>query len=141
MSETVGTLYEQGLERYQAGESAETLIPIFKEICDRAKKNAAAWSSLAWLYLLAEKPYQALKAAQKGVKIDKNAPQARINLALAMLETGQKGVRPHVEAALQMMAMNAEIRQEVEENLTDGLQRRPEWEELQKIQYWLSGGQ
>ncbi|MDB9314490.1 hypothetical protein PN462_15365 [Spirulina sp. CS-785/01] len=137
MSESVASLYESGLERYQAGESPETLIPVFKEICDRARKNAAAWSSLAWLYLLADKPNQALRAAQKSVKMDKKAPQVRINLALAMLETGQKGVRTHIEAAQEMMALSSEIRQDIEENIADGLNRKPDWEALHRVKQWL----
>ncbi|MCW6038681.1 hypothetical protein K4A83_20740 [Spirulina subsalsa FACHB-351] len=137
MSESVASLYESGLERYKSGESPESLIPVFKEICDRAKKNAAAWSSLAWLYLLTNKPNQALKAAQKGVKLDKNAPQARVNLVLAMLDAGQKGVRPHVEVIQQMIGVSSEVRQELAESIEDGLSRKPDWASLQRVKAWL----
>ncbi|WP_017305006.1 tetratricopeptide repeat protein [Spirulina subsalsa] len=137
MSESVASLYESGLERYKAGESPESLIPVFKEICDRAKKNAAAWSSLAWLYLLTDKPNQALKAAQKGVKLDKNAPQARVNLVLAMLDAGQKGVRPHIEVIQQMIGVSSEVRQELAESIEDGLSRKPDWASLQRLKAWL----
>lgn len=138
MPDSVASLYESGLERYQAGESPETLIPVFREICDRARKNPAAWSSLAWLYLLCNKGKQALSAAQKGIKLDPNAPQARINLALAMLETGEKGVRAHVEAAQEMMAASPEIRQDIIDNIEDGLTRKPDWTALQRIKAWLT---
>ncbi|MBP0019962.1 MAG: hypothetical protein J7647_20720 [Cyanobacteria bacterium SBLK] len=137
MVESVASLYENGLERYKNGESPESLIPVFKEICDRAKKNATAWSSLAWLYLLVDKPQQALKAAQKGVKLDKNSPQGRINLALALLDTGTKGVRDHIEAVQRVMAFSAEVRQEIQENIQDGLERKPDWDNLIRIQKWL----
>lgn len=139
MTESVADLYQAGLERYNAGEDPETLIPVFKEICDRAKKNAAAWSSLAWLYLLTDNPSAALRAAQKGVKVDSRAPQARINLALALLDCGEKGVRPHIEAAQEMMAMSTELRDDVAENIQDGLSRRPDWESLLRVQKWLFG--
>ncbi|HAC64454.1 MAG TPA: hypothetical protein DCF68_13175, partial [Cyanothece sp. UBA12306] len=70
-----------------------------------------AWACLAWLYLLTDKPERALKAATRSVKIDDRPPQARINLALAMLDTGAKGVRPHIEAAEQMMSLDEGLRQ------------------------------
>jgi predicted Zn-dependent protease len=137
MTETIESLYEQSLERYQAGEDPATLIPAFQELCDRAPRNAAFWTSLAWLYLLEDKPKSALKAAQKAVKCDKSAPQARINLALAMLETDSKGVRPHIEAVQEMLAVSDELRQDVEANLKDGLERKPDWPSLKRIQTWL----
>ena len=43
MTETVGSLFEESLERYKAGEEVATLIPAFKEVCDRAPKSSAAW--------------------------------------------------------------------------------------------------
>jgi predicted Zn-dependent protease len=138
MSETVTpeALFEKGLERYQAGESPETLIPVFKEICDRAKKNSPAWTCLSWLYLLADKPNSAYKAAQKAVKLNPEDPQARVNLSIAMLENGQKGVRTHVEIA-QRMAMIPELRTELEESFADGLKRKPDWSSLQRVQSWV----
>ncbi len=140
MTESVASLYESGLERYKAGEDPQALIPLFKEICDRSTKSSPAWCSLAWLYLLADKPEQALKAAQRSVKLDRNSAQARVNLALAMLETDTKGVRDHVEAAQRFMAVDNETRQEIAENLNDGLERRPDWKSLQRVQNWLTGG-
>jgi predicted Zn-dependent protease len=137
MTETVATLLESGIERYNAGESPETLIPYFQDLCDRAPKTAAAWSSLAWLYLLSDKPKQALKAAQKSVKLDSKAPQARINLVLAMLETETSGVRSHIEVAQQIMALDAQIRQDIEENIQDGLTRKPDWKSLERVKNWL----
>jgi predicted Zn-dependent protease len=137
MTDIVTSLFESSLERYQAGESPETLIPVFKDICDRAPKNATGWACLAWLYLLVNKPKSALKAAQKSVKLEPRAPQGRINLVLAMLETGEKGVRPHIEVAQQIMGIDQKIRQDVVENLEDGLTRKPDWENLQRVKSWL----
>ena len=75
MTETANFTLEQGLERYQQGESAASLLPEFKQLSDRSPKNAAVWSCLAWLYMLTDKPELALKAAQKAVKLDKVSPK------------------------------------------------------------------
>jgi len=139
MTQTVDALFEEGIERYKAGESAESLIPAFKLVCDRAPKNSAAWTCLAWLYLLEDRSSAALKAAQRAVKLNPQDPQARINLALAMLESGKAGVRKHVEAAGQVMFSVKEIRDEVEHSLNEGLQRRPDWSSLLRVQSWLFG--
>lgn len=134
---TVETLFDQALERYRSGESAATLIPTFKEICDRTPKTSAAWTCLSWLYLLDSKPTPAYKAAQKAVKLNPQDPQARINLAIAMLETAQKGVRQHIEVAGQIVMAVPELRQEVEQNFEEGLSRRPDWKSLQRVKQWL----
>ncbi|MEC4985260.1 MAG: hypothetical protein SAJ37_02465 [Oscillatoria sp. PMC 1068.18] len=137
MTDTVTNLFESGFERYQAGEDPEALIPVFKEICDRSPKLSAAWSSLAWLYLLTDKADLALRAAQKAVKLDVNAPQARINLVLAMLETGKKGVRDHIEIALQMASLDPQVRSDLQENIQDGFNRKSDWQSLKKVEQWL----
>jgi predicted Zn-dependent protease len=137
MTETVETLFDQGIERYQAGESPATLIPVFKDVCERAPKSSPAWTCLAWLYLLDSKPSQALKAAQKAIKLNPQDPQARINLAIAMLETAKTGVREHVELASQLIMAVPELRDEVKKNFEDGLHRKPDWKSLQRIQNWL----
>lgn len=134
---TVEALFDQGLERYRAGESAATLLPVFKEVCDRTPKTSAAWTCLSWLYLLDNKPSQAYKAAQKAVKLNPQDPQARINLAIAMLETAQKGVREHVEVAGQIVLAVPELREEVEQNFEEGLSRKPDWKSLIRVRNWL----
>jgi predicted Zn-dependent protease len=136
-SETVDALFERGLERYRAGESAAALLPTFKEICDRMPKNSSAWTCLAWLYLLDNKPTQAQKAAQKAVKLNPQDPQARVNLAVALLETAQKGVRDHVEIAAQVVMAVPEMKQEVEQNFKEGLSRKPDWKSLKRVQSWI----
>lgn len=138
MTESITSLFDSGLQRYNAGEGPDTLLPVFKEICDRSPKTAAAWSCLAWLYLLDNKPEQAYKAALKGVKLDHSAPQARVNLAVAMLETGQAGVRKHIDVAKQLMAIDPQVRRDLSESIEDGLNRKPDWESLKRVQGWLS---
>ena len=139
MTETITPeqLYQAGVERYQAGEPPEVLIPVFKEICERASKNSNAWTSLAWLYLLDNKPAPAYKAAKKAVKLNPHDPQALINLVIAMLETNQTGVRPHVEKAQQLLMASSEWAEEVQKNFEDGLKRKPDWKSLNRVKSWL----
>ena len=137
MSESINELYDQGLEKYQAGENIEDLIIYFRELRDRAPKNSAIWCSLAWLYLLADKPNSALKAAQKSVKLDKKAPQARINLAIALLESGKSGVREHIDAAQETIGLSSEIKEDILKNLEDGLARKPDWKAVNRVKNWL----
>jgi tetratricopeptide (TPR) repeat protein len=133
---TVEDLFNQGLERYNAGEAVVTLIPVFKEVCDRAQRNSPALTCLAWLYLLEGKSTLALKAAQKAIKLNPQDPQARINLVMAMLDTNQKGVRPHIEI-IQQILMVPELREEVENSFADGLKRKPDWASLIKVKSWV----
>ena len=137
MTDTVDSLFDTGLERYKAGEAATSLIPVFKEVCDRSPKSSSAWTCLAWLYLLDNKPSFAYKAAQKAVKLNPQDPQARVNLAVAMLETGQKGLRQHVDLAQQLIFVNSEWHEEVKDSIEDGLSRKPDWQSLAKIKSWL----
>lgn len=137
MTNTVDSLFDTGLERYKAGEPAADLIPVFKEVCDRAPKASAAWICLSWLYLLENKPNLAFKAAQKAVKINPQDPQARVNLAVAMLETGEKGLRQHIDITQQLMLVNPEWRDEIQSSIEDGLSRKPDWQSLAKVKNWL----
>jgi predicted Zn-dependent protease len=139
MTQSVDSLFESAIERYKAGEEPKALIPVFKDICDRTPKSSASWTCLAWLYLLEEQPNSALKAAQKAVKLSPQDPQARINLASAMLEAGSKGVREHIEIVQQIITLDPEIRQEIVDNIQDGLTRKPDWSSLIRIQKWLFG--
>ncbi len=137
MTETIDSIFETALERYKAGEDPANLIPVFKEICDRAPKSSAAWACLAWLYLLNDKPTPAYKAAQKAVKLHPQDAQARVNLAVAMLETSQTGVRQHVDLVMQLIMVDSEIRDEIKQSIADGLSRKPEWKSLQRVKNWL----
>lgn len=137
MTQTVESLFDTGLERYKAGEAVDSLIPVFKEVCDRAPKTSAAWICLAWLYLLDNKPNLAYKAAQKAVKLNPQDPQARVNIALAMLDTGQKGLREHIDIAQQLIFVNPEWRDEIKSSIEDGLTRKPDWQSLTKVKNWL----
>ncbi|MEO0457899.1 MAG: tetratricopeptide repeat protein [Cyanobacteria bacterium P01_A01_bin.114] len=139
MAQTVETLFDEGIQRYKAGESAADLIPFFKEICDRAPKNSAAWTCLAWLYLLNDKPNAGYKAAQKAVKLNPQDPQARINLSIAILDSDRSGVREHVDMASRVITAVDELKTEIQQNLEEGLSRKPDWKNLQKVQKWILG--
>lgn len=137
MTQTVETLFDEGIERYKKGEDPAELIPVFKEVCDRAPKSAAAWACLAWLYLLTDKPNAGLKAAQKAVKLNPQDPQGRVNLAVAMLDAGKPGVREHVEIASQVMTVADDLKKEVMDSINDGLVRKPDWKSLSRVKQWL----
>lgn len=137
MTQTPEELYTEGLERYKAGEEPKTLIPFFKEITNRAPKSSSSWISLSWLYLLEKKPKSAYKAAKTGIKLNPDDPQGRINLALAMLEMGEKGVRPHVERAQQMIMADSDWLEEIKSNIKDGFEKRADWPSLSRVQSWL----
>ncbi len=137
MTQTPEELYKEGLERYKAGEDPKNLIPLFKEITNRSPKSSSSWISLSWLYLLDQKPKSAHKAAKTGVKLNPDDPQGRINLALAMLEIGEKGVRPHIDRAQQMIMADSDWLEEIKNNIKDGFDRRAEWPSLSRVKSWL----
>ncbi|MEG4283048.1 hypothetical protein QUB68_07960 [Microcoleus sp. A006_D1] len=130
-------LFKEGFDRYQAGEAPANLIPVFKEVCEKSPKNGNAWASLSWLYLLENKPTSAQKAAKTAVKLNPHDPQARINLAVAILDLKEKGVRPHVEVAQQLLMASDELFDEVKKNFEEGLSRKPDWKSLARVQQWL----
>ncbi len=135
--QTLETQFDEGIARYKAGESAESLLPVFKDICANAPKNSAAQTCLSWLYLLCDKPNAAYKAATRAVKLAPTDPQARVNLSIAMLETGKSGVREHMEQVAPFIASVDELKVEIKENLEEGLRRRPDWKSLERVQKWL----
>ncbi|MEO0770644.1 MAG: hypothetical protein AAFY72_14665 [Cyanobacteria bacterium J06649_4] len=135
--QTLETQFEEAIARYKEGESAEALLPTFKDICAKAPKNSAAQTCLSWLYLLADKPNAAYKAGQRAVKLAPKDPQARVNLAIAMLETGKSGVRDQVDLVSQVLFAVDELKAEIQENFEEGLRRKPDWKSLKRIQKWL----
>jgi predicted Zn-dependent protease len=137
MTDLLKSLFDEALERYQQGESAEQLIPLFQDICEKGPKNSPAWTCLAWLYLLDNRPALALKAAQKAVKLNPTDAQSRVNLALALLETKGSGVREHIELADKLILVDEEVKKEIQTSIKDGFERKPDWASLQKIQNWL----
>jgi len=133
------SLFDQAIARYQAGAAPEDLVDDFLAITAQSPRQSAGWTCLAWLQLLLDQPRNALQSARTAVRLNPQDPQARINLSLALLETGGKGVREHIELVQRLMALAPELAEELRGSMADGLQRRPGWGALQKVQAWLEG--
>ena len=71
------------------------------------------------------------------MRLNPQDPQARINLSVAMLETGAKGVREHVEMVRRVLVLAPDLSQELTDSMADGLRRRPGWQALEKVRSWL----
>ena len=138
MESSQESLFEQAMARYQAGASAEEILPDFLRITEAAPRQSAGWTCLAWLQLLCNQPEDALRSARFAVKLNPQDPQARVNLSLALLETESKGVREHVQVVQQVLTMAPQISDELRTALDDGLQRRPNWTSLEKVKTWLN---
>lgn len=137
MSEPIEELFQNSIRRYENGEPAEVLIPVFEDLSKQAPKAAAIRTCLAWLYLLDHQPEKAFKTANSAVKLDPGDAQARVNLALAMLELNKTGVRQHVEWAQKIMVADNEQIDGVKANLQEGSKRREEWPYPAKVWKWL----
>ncbi len=133
------SLFEQAISRYQQGAAPEEVIDDFLHITAQQPRLSAGWTCLAWLQLLLDQPHAALRSARTAVRLNPQDPQARINLSVAMLETGQKGVREHVELVQRVMVMAPELAAELTDSMADGLRRRPGWQALEKVRGWLQG--
>jgi len=130
--------FEEAIARYQAGAAPEELIDDFLAITAQSPRLSAGWTCLAWLQLLLDQPRAALQSARMAVRLSPQDPQARLNLSVAMLETGQKGVREHIDLVRRMLVMAPELAVELNESMADGLRRRPGWQALAKVQTWLA---
>ena len=138
MDSSQESLFEQAMDRYQAGASAAEILPDFLRITESAPRQSAGWTCLAWLQLLCEQPEEALRSARFAVKLNPQDPQARISLSLALLETQSKGVRDHIQVVQQVLTMAPQIAEELKGALDDGQQRRPDWAALEKVRSWLT---
>ena len=133
------SLFEQAMERYSSGAPVGELIGDFLAITEQAPRQSAGWTCLAWLQLLNDQPLAALKSARTAVKLNPQDPQARINLSLAMLETGTKGVREHIEVVQRVLTLAPDLAGELHDSIADGLARRPGWSAMEKVKAWLNG--
>lgn len=129
--------FEQALAAYQKGGSAEELLPTFLDIVRGSPNHGAAWTCLCWLQLLASHPLAALKSGRMAVRLSPQDPQARLNLSLAMLETNTKGVREQIQQIQKVLTMAPDLKEELQQSMADGLERREDWNALRKVQTWL----
>jgi predicted Zn-dependent protease len=133
------SLFDQAIARYQQGAEPEDLIDDFLTITAQSPRQSAGWTCLAWLQLLLDQPRTALQSARTAVRLNPQDPQARINLSLALLETGGKGVREHIEVVQRLMVIAPDLAEELQGSMADGLERRPGWGAMRKVKGWLEG--
>ena len=137
MESTEESLFEKAMHRYQSGIEASELIADFETITRSSPNQSAGWTCLAWLQLLSDQAHSALNSARIAVKLNGQDPQARINLSLALLETNSKGVRDQIDCVKKILATVPELEKEIQNSISDGLNRKPNWQALQKVSRWL----
>ena len=135
--DNIETEFNSALTRYQSGDNLTNIVKDFQKIIDQIPNHFAAWTCLSWLHLLLKNNDEALLSARQAVKLNMQDPQARMNLALALLATNNKGVRDHIDLIKRMILMSPELETDLKASLEDGLARNPDWSELKKIKAWL----
>ena len=129
--------FNAALSRYEAGEDLLPLVDDFKKIINQIPNHFAAWTCLAWLYLLLRNNNEALSAAKQAVKLNGQDLQARMNLSLALLATNTKGVRENIDLIKRIMIMAPDLEKDLKLSVEDGFSKYPEWPELKKVKKWL----
>ena len=129
--------FNNALSRYQSGEDILTLLEDFKQITIQMPNHFAAWTCLSWLYLILKSNEEALFAARQAVRLNGQDPQARMNLALALLATNTKGVREHITIIKRMIMMIPDVEEELKSSINDGFSKYPKWPEMKKVKNWL----
>ena len=129
--------FNAALSRYEAGEDLLSLVDDFKKIINQIPNHFAAWTCLAWLYLLLKNNNEALFAAKQAVKLNGQDLQARMNLSLALLATNTKGVRDNIDLIKRIIIMAPDLEEDLKLSVEDGFSRYPEWPELKKVKKWL----
>ena len=129
--------FNAALSRYEAGEDLLPLVDDFKKIINQIPNHFAAWTCLAWLYLLLKNNNEALFAAKQAVKLNGQDLQARMNLSLALLATNTKGVRENIDLIKRIIIMAPDLEGDLKLSVEDGLSRYPDWPELKKVKKWL----
>ena len=129
--------FNAALSRYEAGEDLLPLVDDFKKIINQIPNHFAAWTCLAWLYLLLKNNNEALFAAKQAVKLNGQDLQARMNLSLALLATNTKGVRDNIDLIKRIIIMAPDLEKDLKLSVEDGFSRYPEWPELKKVKKWL----
>ena len=129
--------FNAALSRYEAGEDLHPLVDDFKKIINQIPNHFAAWTCLAWLYLLLKNNHEALFAAKQAVKLNGQDLQARMNLSLALLATNTKGVRDNIDLIKRIIIMAPDLEADLKLSVEDGFSRYPDWPELKKVKKWL----
>ncbi len=137
MNSNSDSFFDKAMARYQEGVDPVELLKDFEAITIASPNQSAGWTCLAWLQLLCDQPEAALRSARNAVKLNAQDPQARINLSLALLETNSKGVRGQIDVVKKVLLAFPEFEKDLKSSIKDGLDRRPDWSSLKKVQDWL----
>ena len=129
--------FNSALSRYKSGEDISEIVGEFKGIINKIPSHFAAWTCLSWLQLLQKNNEEALLSAKQAVRLNGQDPQARMNLALALLATNNKGVRDHIDLIKRLVIIAPELEEDLKQSVSDGLIRNSDWIELKKIKKWL----
>ena len=130
--------FNAALSRYKAGQDLIPIVQDFQKIIQQIPNHFAAWTCLAWLYLLLKNNNEALFAAKQAVKLNSQDLQARMNLSLALLATNTKGVRDNIDLIKRIIIMAPDLEEDLKLSVEDGFSRYPEWPELKKLKKWLN---
>ena len=129
--------FNSALSRYKSGDDINKIAEEFRNIINKIPNHFAAWTCLAWLQLLQKDNEEALFSAKQAVRLNGQDPQARMNLALALLATNNKGVRDHIDLIKRLVIIAPELEEDLKQSVSDGLTRNSDWNELKKIKKWL----
>ena len=129
--------FNSALSRYRSGDDINKIAGEFRNIINKIPNHFAAWTCLAWLQLLQKNNEEALFSAKQAVRLNGQDPQARMNLALALLATNNKGVRDHIDLIKRLIIIAPELEEDLKQSVSDGLTRNSDWNELKKIKKWL----
>ena len=129
--------FNAALSRYEAGGDLLPLVDDFKKIINQIPNHFAAWTCLAWLYLLLKNNNEALFAAKQAVKLNGQDLQARMNLSLALLATNTKGVRENIDLIKRIIIMAPDLEKDLKLSVEDGFSKYPDWPELKKVKKWM----
>jgi tetratricopeptide (TPR) repeat protein len=123
--------YEAGIDRYEAQEPLETLIPHFQSLRQELPDPRVS-VALSWLYTLSGDRDRALHHSREA----KALPQGKYNHALALLTFNEKGVREKLEEAYHLGGEDG--RKDAMENLQDAIRRKGgSYPAAEKMFKWL----
>lgn len=123
--------YAKGIERYEAGEAIETLIPYFQQL-RQEQFDVRVAVALSWLYTLAGQKERALHYCKEA----KAVPQGKFNHALALLTFKEKGVREKLDEAYRLGGQEGV--KDAMENLEDAIKRKGgHYPAAEKMLVWL----
>jgi tetratricopeptide (TPR) repeat protein len=126
--------YQALLDRYEAGEAFDALIPEFLKL-RQERPDVRISVALGWLYVLAGQKDRALHFCKEA----KGVPQGKYNHALALLAFNEKGVRDKLDEAYRLGG--DEGRKDAIENLKDAIKRRGGvFPAAEKMLRWLESG-